>query len=70
MSRYIEKIIKKKQHTTPDNKEITLYFYDIGHGDIVKTPQRFKVGDKVEAWFSDEWNEIRIRASKNKDKEK
>lgn len=70
MSRYIHRIIKKVEHTTADNQTITLYYYDIGHGDTVKTPQVFQVGEQVEAWFSSEWNEIRIRKSRHIVKEK
>lgn len=59
--RQIVKILRTQTITTKDNRKITLYFYDIGHGDIVKTPQKFKVGDKVEAWFNAQYDEIRIR---------
>lgn len=59
--RRIEKILKTKKILSKDNKPITLYFYEITGGDKVKTPQLFNIGDRVEAWFSNEWDEVRIR---------
>jgi hypothetical protein len=64
--RYIKKIIRKKTITSQDGKEITLFFYDIGDGDVAKTPQKFKVGDRVEAWFNERWDEIRIKPYEEK----
>ncbi len=68
MSEYIQDIKAQKEIEAKDGNKYTLYWYELTSGDTVTSFTKYKVGDRVEHFWSKKYDAPRIRLYKERRK--